>query len=111
MDGQMINSYLEQAQLNVEQQLINAELEKLEQYLNSNAAPAVRWQYQIPELGEGGACSLFGYLQDEPFNLNDYVSQNTQTTAKLAQLQLIVDYVIENTQLDWYGIYLAYRPP
>ena len=51
----MINSYLEQAQLNVEQQLINAELEKLEQYLNSNAAPAVRWQYQIPELGEGGA--------------------------------------------------------
>jgi|TARA_B100000446_G_scaffold100951_1_gene94588 putative methionine-R-sulfoxide reductase with GAF domain len=105
MDGQMINSYLEQAQLNVEQQLINAELEKLEQYLNSNAAPAVRWQYQIPELGEGGACSLFGYLQDEPFNLNDYVSQNTQITAKLAQLQLIVDYVIENTQLDWYGIY------
>ena len=101
----MINSYLEQAQLNVEQQLINAELEKLEQYLNSNAAPAVRWQYQIPELGEGGACSLFGYLQDEPFNLNDYVSQNTQITAKLAQLQLIVDYVIENTQLDWYGIY------
>ena len=30
----MINFYLEQAQLNVEQQLINAELEKLEQYLN-----------------------------------------------------------------------------
>ena len=47
----MINSYLEQAQLNVEQQLINAELEKLEQYLNSNAAPAVRcrirWRHLV----------------------------------------------------------------
>ncbi|MDC9527884.1 histidine kinase, partial [Pseudoalteromonas sp. Angola-30] len=56
----MVNSYLEYAQLNVEPQLIHAELEKLEQYLNKNAAPAVRWEYQIPELGEGGACSLFG---------------------------------------------------
>lgn len=105
MDVQMVNSYLEYAQLNVEPQLIHAELEKLEQYLNKNAAPAVRWEYQIPELGEGGACSLFGYLQDEPFKLSDYVSQSTQTTEKLAQLQLIVDYVIENTKLDWYGIY------
>ena len=105
MDGQMIYSYLEYAQLNVEQQLIDAELKKLENYLNSNAAPTVCWEYQIPELGEGGACSLFGYLQDEPFKLSDYVSQNPQSTAQLSKLQQIVDYAIENTQLDWFGIY------
>ncbi|MHC4055894.1 hypothetical protein, partial [Bradyrhizobium sp. 25ACV] len=62
----MINSYLQQAQLSADTRLISAELTALEQALASTSLPEVRWHYQIPQLGEGGACSLFGYLQDEP---------------------------------------------
>ncbi len=105
MDGQMISSYLNKAQLSVNPTLISAELEKLEQHLKNTALPDVRWQYQIPELGEGGACSLFGYLQDEPFKLTDYIKSNEQTQRKLANLQSIVSYIELQTGVDWYGIY------
>ncbi len=74
----MISSYLDIAQLNIDPQLIAKELEQLEQYIAASALPSVRWEYQIPELGEGGACSLFGYLQDEPFKLIDHVSATSQ---------------------------------
>ena len=101
----MISSYLNKAQLSVNPTLISAELEKLEQHLKNTALPDVRWQYQIPELGEGGACSLFGYLQDEPFKLTDYIKSNEQTQRKLANLQSIVSYIELQTGVDWYGIY------
>ena len=83
----MVSSYLSLAQLNVPQQLVSLALNQLEDFLISSELPDVRWQYQIPELGEGGACSLFGYLQDEPFKLSDYIAQDAQSTNKLAQLQ------------------------
>ncbi|WP_024610193.1 GAF domain-containing protein [Pseudoalteromonas sp. TB64] len=101
----MISSYLQKAQLSVDSNLIVTELEKLEQYLASSSLSEVRWQYQIPELGEGGACSLFGYLQDEPFKLTDYVKKDEATQAKLANLQNIVNYIEQQTGVDWYGIY------
>lgn len=101
----MVYSYLEQAQLTVSSDLIDAELNKLELYLKNTSLPHVRWQYQIPELGEGGACSLFGYLQDEPFKLSDYLSESEQTKTKLAHLQSIVNYIQLQTGVDWYGIY------
>lgn len=101
----MISSYLQKAQLSIDSNLIVTELEKLEQYLASSSLPEVRWQYQIPELGEGGACSLFGYLQDEPFKLTDYVKKDEATQAKLANLQNIVNYIEQQTGVDWYGIY------
>ncbi|KTF15515.1 GAF domain-containing protein [Pseudoalteromonas sp. H105] len=103
----MVSSYLSLAQLNVPQQLVSLALTQLEDFLISSELPDVRWQYQIPELGEGGACSLFGYLQDEPFKLSDYIAQDAQSSNKLAQLQRIVDYVVEQTGVDWYGIYQA----
>ena len=101
----MISSYLKKAQLSVDSNLIVTELEKLEQCLASTSLPEVRWQYQIPELGEGGACSLFGYLQDEPFKLTDYVNKDEATQGKLANLQSIVNYIEQQTGVDWYGIY------
>lgn len=107
MDGQMISSYLNIAQLDLDPQLIAKELELLEQYIASSQLPSVRWEYQIPELGEGGACSLFGYLQDEPFKLSDYVATHSQNEHKLANLQNIVNYIQQQTQVDWYGIYQA----
>ncbi|NMM40811.1 GAF domain-containing protein [Pseudoalteromonas arctica] len=107
----MIYSYLSLAQLDVPAQLVSDELTKLESYLSNQPLPAVRWQYQVPELGEGGACSLFGYLQDEPFKLTDFLPQDQHTTQKLAQLQLIVDYVVAQTKVDWYGIYQSTATP
>ncbi|MFY8326174.1 GAF domain-containing protein [Pseudoalteromonas sp. ZZD1] len=101
----MVSSYLSLAQLDVPQQLVSSELTKLESYLSNNDRPAINWEYQIPELGEGGACSLFGYLQEAPFKLTDYLKQDSHTTEKLTQLQRIVNYVVEQTGVDWYGIY------
>ncbi|RZF93084.1 histidine kinase [Pseudoalteromonas sp. CO302Y] len=101
----MISTYLSVAQLDLSETLVAEQLSNLEQYLAQSQLPEVRWQYQIPELGEGGACSLFGYLQDEPFKLNDYVDDDAINTAKLARLQQIIDYVVQQTQVDWFGIY------
>jgi len=101
----MISSYLKKAQLNIDSNLVVLALEKLEQYLVNTTLPTVRWEYQIPELGEGGACSLFGYLQDEPFKLFDYVNKDEKTERKLAYLQSVVNYVEQQTGVDWYGIY------
>lgn len=103
----MISTYLSIAQLDLPENLVAEQLSYLEQYLADAELPEVRWQYQIPELGEGGACSLFGYLQDEPFKLSDFVANNAENTAKLAKLQQIIDFVVEKTQVDWFGIYQA----
>ncbi len=101
----MISTYLSIAQLDLPENLIAEQLSSLEHYLGQATLPDVRWQYQIPELGEGGACSLFGYLQDEPFKLKNYIVDDAQNTNKLAKLQQIIDFVVAQTQVDWFGIY------
>ncbi|MEL7308084.1 MAG: histidine kinase, partial [Pseudomonadota bacterium] len=83
----MISNYLSTAQLELPENLVAEQLSNLEHYLAESALPAVRWEYQIPELGEGGACSLFGYLQDEPFKLNEYVAADTTNTVKSPSMQ------------------------
>ncbi|WP_404339021.1 GAF domain-containing protein [Pseudoalteromonas mariniglutinosa] len=101
----MISSYLAVSQLDLSPSLVEQQLIQLEQYLADSTLPDVRWQYQIPELGEGGACSLFGHLQEQPFKLTDYLHDSQVTAEKLAKLQKIVDYVVLQSQVDWYGIY------
>ncbi|MEI8642998.1 histidine kinase [Pseudoalteromonas sp. Hal040] len=103
----MISNYLSTAQLELPENLVAEQLSNLEQYLTESVLPAVRWEYQIPELGEGGACSLFGYLQDEPFKLNEYVAADKTNTEKLAKLQQIIDFFVAQTHVDWFGIYQA----
>jgi len=103
----MVSSYLTRAQLNVSQQLITDALTHLDAYLEKTSSKNVRWQYQIPELGEGGACSLFGHLQDEPFLLTDYLIKDQTTSTQLEKLQSIVDYIVSQTNIDWFGIYQA----
>ena len=49
----MISTYLSVAQLDLPENLIAEQLSNLEQNLAESALPSVRWQYQIPELGEG----------------------------------------------------------
>ncbi len=66
----------------------------------------IAWEYMIPELGEGGACSLFGHLQEEPFRLRSLLGDpSNETTESLVKLTGIVDFVVQQTGLDWFGIY------
>ncbi|MEO2266844.1 GAF domain-containing protein [Pseudoalteromonas pernae] len=98
----MAFSYNDAAQLQSDAHYTQNYQTQLRDYLGE-AAPQVQWQYLIPELGEGGACSLFGHLQDEPFSLTEHLDTNAQP--QLSKLQAIVDFVVEQSGVDWFGIY------
>ncbi len=79
------------------------------QHFLADASPAqLQWQYKVPELGEGGACSLFGQLAGEPYDLTAILggktAANQQALQKLAQ---IAQFYREKSGLDWFGIYQA----
>ncbi|WP_419149527.1 GAF domain-containing protein [Pseudoalteromonas 'SMAR'] len=99
-----MKDYISLSELTIPRELLDKQLTLLDNYLSGNSAQAV-WSYQIPELGEGGACSLFGHLQPEPFLLSDYLQQDEDTQNRLAKLQTLVDAVVHFTQVDWFGIY------
>jgi putative methionine-R-sulfoxide reductase with GAF domain len=65
----------------------------------------ITWQYQIPELGEGGTCSLFGELQSEPFNLNHYIESKPGNIQAMLALTAIAQFVAKQGIVDWFGIY------
>ncbi|MCG7533767.1 GAF domain-containing protein [Pseudoalteromonas sp. OOF1S-7] len=104
----MISTYLSHCNLSISESAVAAQLTELDAYLDTHRFDA-RWSYQIPELGEGGSCSLFGHLQDAPFLLTDYVCQNSECEHQLSRLQTIAEYVKSSTGVDWFGIYQA-RP-
>ncbi|WP_440053582.1 GAF domain-containing protein [Pseudoalteromonas sp. T1lg65] len=96
--------YITLSDLPISRDLLDAQLVKLDAYITKHCAEPV-WSYQIPELGEGGACSLFGYLQEEPFLLSDYIDSDPNMELALTKLQTIVEAVVECTGVDWFGIY------
>lgn len=70
----------------------------------------VKWQFQVPELGEGGACSLFGQLAAEPYDLTRILGGVTpQTQALLATATAVTAYYQQHSRSHWFGIYQA-RP-
>ncbi|EKE73726.1 GAF domain-containing protein [Gallaecimonas xiamenensis] len=72
------------------------------------AGPLAHYLYQVPELGEGGACSLFGQLAEEPYDLRPIMGgQNADNDALLARLNAAVEHVTAQTQVDWLGLYPA----
>ncbi len=73
------------------------------------AQPTIRHQFQVPLLGEGGTCSLFGELDPVEFNLLDVL--NEQHITLLPMLQSVTDWIINKTQVDWFGIYLKRQTP
>ena len=80
----------------------------LQAFLNSTSDIKVQWQYQVPELGEGGACSLFGNLSDEPYNLTAILGGQTAANQHALQnLTRIVAFYQQQSGLDWFGIYQA----
>ncbi|MBB3196296.1 GAF domain-containing protein [Roseateles terrae] len=70
----------------------------------------VTWQFQVPELGEGGACSLFGQLAAEPYDLSRILGGRTpQSQALLATATAVTAYYQQHSRSHWFGIYQA-RP-
>lgn len=110
-----INLYLEQSGLSTllqgQETAIEQAVTTLKTQLAAAAAPAVTWSYQVPELGEGGACSLFGQLADEPYDLAAILGQNEATTAALSQLTAVVQNYQHTNDSDWFGIYQQRQNP
>ena len=107
-------SYLEITEITeitCDHELINNHLAALKTYLNmTNECRDIQWQYKIPELGEGGSCSLFGHLQDDPFDLKSVLlseqqALDTNLVNSMQMLSQIVDYIVNTSQVDWFGIY------
>lgn len=74
------------------------------------AATEPRWRYRVPELGEGGACSLFGQLAEAPYDLAATLGGRTPANRRLvAAAALVVDYYRRHSRSHWFGIYQARR--
>ena len=73
---------------------------------NADLKLQVQWQYEVPELGEGGSCSLFGKLAAEPYDLTAILGGKTPANhALLARLTAISRYCQSHSQSNWFGIY------
>ena len=82
--------------------------QQLQQFLANTTGAEVKWQYQVPELGEGGACSLFGHLADEPYDLSAILGGKTDANQQALQvLNNIAAFYQQQSGLDWFGIYQA----
>jgi putative methionine-R-sulfoxide reductase with GAF domain len=110
-----INLYLEQSGLSAllqgQETAIEQAVAALKTQLAAVAAPTVTWSYQVPELGEGGACSLFGQLADEPYDLAATLGQSEATAAALSQLTAVVQNYQQSNDSDWFGIYQKRQNP
>ena len=106
------HAYLEKSGLMALFGDISAEVQtyqqQLQQYLAHSSLSAVAWQYQVPELGEGGACSLFGQLAEQPYDLTAILGGKTDANQHaLQQLSAITAFYRQQSGLDWFGIYQA----
>ena len=69
-------------------------------------ASTVQWQFRVPELGEGGSCSLFGQLADEPYDLTPILGGKTDANQQLlAKVTAIVQFYQANSASHWFGVY------
>jgi len=69
---------------------------------------AVQWQYRVPELGEGGSCSLFGQLAAAPYDLAATLGGATPANQQLlAGVTALVAYYRAHSASHWFGVYQA----
>ena len=72
----------------------------------SMAEIAPQWQYQVPELGEGGSCSLFGQLAAEPYDLEKTLGGKTPANIRLLQqVTSVVQFYRQHSRSQWFGVY------
>tara|TARA_R110002126_G_scaffold43475_21_gene124620 strand:- start:13310 stop:13987 length:678 start_codon:yes stop_codon:yes gene_type:complete len=107
----LVSEYLQRSGLWAEFGDISAEVERHCNALRADLQTAVGevyWQFQVPELGEGGACSLFGQLADEPYLLQPILGGETPANQlALSKLSAIAGYYRTHSKQDWFGIYQA----
>lgn len=64
------------------------------------------YAYAVPRLGEGGACSLHGELDPEPFRLDAALGgRSLALTLQLARIHAALRFVNERVGADWLGVY------
>ncbi len=64
----------------------------------------------MPELGEGGACSLFGQLAEQPYGLAGILGgQGADNRRLLAEATIVTRYYREHSRSHWFGVYQARR--
>lgn len=72
------------------------------------ASVDVQWQYRVPELGEGGSCSLFGQLAEKPYDLAATLGGPTPRNRQLVgAATALVQYFRQRSRSQWFGIYRA----
>lgn len=60
------------------------------------------YTYQVPLLGEGGACSLFGKLDPTPYSLAASLGgPSASVSLLLAKLNALVETALELSKADW----------
>lgn len=66
----------------------------------------VQWQFRVPELGEGGSCSLFGQLAEEPYDLSLILGGQTDANQLLlAKVTAVVQFYQAQSASHWFGVY------
>jgi len=60
----------------------------------------------VPELGEGGACSLFGQLAEQPYDLTTILGGTTAANQQLLEQMTVISAFYQlQSKSDWFGIY------
>ena len=100
----MIDVYLSRSNTKVSSSLVSQSLADLDLWLKeNNKSSEASWSYLIPELGEGGSCSLFGKLQEVPFQLDEFLIRSNENNILLNKLNAIIEFVVDKTKVDWFG--------
>ena len=74
--------------------------------LDGHQEADLKWQYQVPELGEGGSCSLFDQLADEPYDLSIILGGKTTLNIEmLTQVSALVKFYQAHSGSQWFGVY------
>lgn len=104
----MAHSGIDQAQLPPDfvTQVSNYQ-EQLQQFIESTEKDTqVQWQYQVPELGEGGSCSLFDQLSSTPYDLAARLGGPTADNLQLLQqVTALVKFYQQHSGSQWFGVY------
>jgi len=91
---------------------VHAYQTQLQQALQQSAQTPVQWQFRVPELGEGGSCSLFGQLAAEPYDLAATLGGVTPANLHLLQqVSAVVAFYQAHSQSHWFGVYQQRQNP
>lgn len=64
------------------------------------------YSYQVPMVSEDGYCTVLGEMSPDPYSLEKVLGgRSAQDTQHLQRLNAFVEFVREETGVDWIGIY------